>query len=912
MSKKYNDTLNLPKTEFQMKANLPSREPEIFSKWEKLDLYKKMLDKNSGNKSFILHDGPPYANGEIHLGHAMNKILKDFIVKFKSMSGFFSPFIPGWDTHGLPTELKAKKTIKDYDKLSVSELRTACQNIAMHFVDVQRNSFKRLGIFGDWNHPYITFNKEFEAKQIEVFAKLVKKGAIYRGSKPVYWCSCCKTALAEAEIEYKEDPCKSIFVEFKVKDDLGKFKNLNINLNDIFFVIWTTTPWTLPANVAICLHPDFKYSLVRSENKFFILASDLVANCMKLAGKSEFKIIKEFSGKDLEGIKTFHPFLERESLVINGNHVNLESGTGCVHTAPGHGLDDFNCCQKYNLPVVVVVNEYGIMTDDCGQFKGLKADDANDKIVDYLDSCGVLFSKKDIVHKYPHCWRCKKPVLFRATDQWFCSVDSIKQDAISAVDTVKWHPSWGGQSIRSMIQDRSDWCISRQRRWGVPIPVFFCKSCGEPLADYDTIMHVASIFEQFGSNVWYEKDSDFFLNESCKCKKCGGNSFEKEEDIMDVWFDSGSSHTAVLKDSEFPADLYLEGSDQYRGWVQSSLLTSVGIGKGAPYKEVLTHGWVLDEQSRKQSKSLGNVISPESVVNKYGADILRLWVSSANYTDNVKISDEILSQISESYRKIRNTARFILGNLYDFNPSSDCLNFEDLESIDKFIILKFKKIFDKCVEYYNRFEFYSVFHEIQNFCIIDLSNFYLDIIKDRLYVSKSSGKLRRSAQTTIWVILTHITKILAPILSFTCEEIWSFVPKKSDVESVFLLDMNFDYEVLEDSNLEEYWRNVKKLSDIIKKYLEKAREEKIIGSSLEADIELEYDGTQTDRFLNDVKDVCMVSHIKVLNKNADVKVVVKKSECNKCARCWTYDDTVGTISDNEDLCSRCFEVLKSD
>ena len=909
--KKYNETLNLPKTDFQMKANLPSREPEIFSKWEKLDLYKKMLEKNRGNKSFILHDGPPYANGEIHLGHAMNKILKDFIVKFKSMSGFFSPFIPGWDTHGLPTELKAKKSIKDYDKLSVSELREACKNIAMHFVDVQRNSFKRLGVFGDWEHPYITFNKEFESKQIQVFAELVKKGAIYRGTKPVYWCSCCKTALAEAEIEYKEDPCKSIFVEFKLKDDLGKFKDLNIDLDKIFFIIWTTTPWTIPANVAICLHPDFEYSLVKTKDKVFILASELVDSCMNLAKISEFSIIKKFKGKDLEGIVAYHPFLDKESLVINGHHVNLESGTGCVHTAPGHGLDDYNCCKGYKLPIDVVVNEYGKMNDNCGEFSGLKASEANEKIVNHLEEIGSIFSKKDIVHKYPHCWRCKKPVLFRATDQWFCSVDSIKKDAISAVDSVKWHPSWGGQSIRSMIQDRSDWCISRQRRWGVPIPVFFCESCNEPLADYDVIMRISEIFKEFGSNIWYDKEASFFLKDECKCKKCGNKNFVKEEDIMDVWFDSGSSHTAVLKESELPADLYLEGSDQYRGWFQSSLLTSVGIGKGAPYKEVLTHGWVLDEQARKQSKSLGNVISPESIITKYGSDILRLWVSSSDYTDNVKISNEILSQISESYRKIRNTARFILGNLYDFNPN-EFIKFEDLESMDKFIITRLKKIFDKCIDYYNKFEFYSVFHDIQNFCITDLSNFYLDIIKDRLYVSKPCSHTRRSAQTTIWVILNHIVKILAPILSFTCEEIWSFIPKINDIPSVFLTDMNFEYRVLNDDHIENYWKSVREISDIIKKELERAREEKIIGSSLEADVILKCDCSKVknvEQFSKDIKDVCMVSGINFENTNSDIKVKVQKSPYNKCARCWMYDKTVGKIDGHEDICSRCVSVL---
>ena len=715
MGKKYNDTLNLPKTDFPMKANLSEREPEILSKWQKNNVYKKILAKNSKNKKYILHDGPPFANGEIHLGHALNKILKDFIVKFKSMQGFCAPFIPGWDTHGLPIEVKAKKNFKSYDNLGISELRKVCKDIAENYINIQRSSFKRLGIFGDWENPYVTFEPKFEAKQIEVFANLVKNGAIYRGLKPVYWCCDCKTALAEAEIEYKQDSCDSIFVKFKLKDDLNKFSNLNIDKEKIYFLIWTTTAWTLPGNVAICLNKDFNYSLVKVNDEYLIIASDLVKSCVQEAKISDFEIIKKFSGAEFEGMKALHPFINRESLIITGGHVNLESGTGCVHTAPGHGLEDFECCKNYNFEILVPVDENGVMNSLSGGFEGMNTSEAGEKIIELLESKNLLFAKKNIVHKYPHCWRCKNPIIFRATNQWFCSVDSFKKKAINAAKNVNWMPKWGGERIESMIRERSDWCISRQRKWGVPIPIFFCKKCGEPFADYNTIIDVSKIFAEYGSGVWYEKDAEFFLKNNQTCKSCGFKEFIKEKDIMDVWFDSGSSYHAVIPESDFPADLYLEGADQYRGWFQSSLLTAVGIGKSAPYKSVLTHGWVVDEESRKQSKSLGNVIEPASIIQKYGADVLRLWVSSVDYTDNVKISSEILAQISESYRKIRNTARFILGNLYDFDPKKDLVKSEELESLDFFMILKTKKIFEKCIEFYGKFEFYSVFQEVQKF-----------------------------------------------------------------------------------------------------------------------------------------------------------------------------------------------------
>ena len=911
MSKKYNDTLNLPKTDFQMKAHLSEKEPEMLSFWENSNIYNKILEKNKNNERFILHDGPPYANGNIHLGHALNKILKDFIIKYKLMNGYYAPFRPGWDTHGLPTEIKAKNSVENCDRLTIPDLRKICKETALKYVDSQRKSFERLGIFADWKNPYITLQKEYESKQIEIFAKMARNGAIYRGAKPVYWCPSCETALAEAEIEYKHDKCKSIFVKFMVKK--ASFKSSKFkNIDNLYFLVWTTTAWTLPANVAICVNPFFDYSFVQIGNDVFIMASDRVRICMKELNIIDYKIYDyNVKGRDLEGTITDHPFINRESIVITGNHVNLEAGTGCVHTAPGHGIEDFECCTRYNFEILVPVDERGKMNSQAGEFCGMSLNEASNAIIEKLRLNGSLFACKDMVHKYPHCWRCKEAVILRVTRQWFCSVKKFRDKALKSLSSIKWFPSWGQDRMYSMIEDRSDWCISRQRKWGVPLPIFFCESCGTPFVNYETIMNVSKIFREYGSGIWFEKNADFFMTGREVCA-CGFSKFIKEKDIMDVWLDSGVSYYASLDEKDFPADLYLEGSDQFRGWFQSSLMTSIiSLGK-PPFKNVLTHGWVVDEESRKQSKSLGNVISPMDIINKYGADILRLWIASSDYQDNVKISNEILSQISESYRKIRNTARFILGNLYDFDPMNCCISFDFMKPIDKFILIKLKEINKKCIEYYEKFEFYSVFHEIQKFCISDLSNFYLDIIKDRLYVSKKEDKVRRACQTAIWVILTQITKILSPILSFTCEEIWKFIPKLESFESVFMNDMSLSFKISDDKVLEEYWDKVIETSDLIKKNLEVARQDKIIGSSLEANIKLKIKLFDNDvqKLISDLKEVCMCSEIEILESDVDAfEINISKSKYLKCARCWMHDISVGKNVDHEDLCERCIKVL---
>ncbi|MGN1051096.1 MAG: isoleucine--tRNA ligase, partial [Acutalibacteraceae bacterium] len=763
MAKDYNQTLNLPKTDFPMRAGLPKSEPVTLDSWEENKVYEKMIEKNEGKPLFILHDGPPYANGNIHLGTALNKVLKDIIVRYKNMSGFKAPYVPGWDTHGLPTELKAraKAGISNSTDISDVELRKICEEFARGYIDDQRNQFKRLGVLAQWDNPYITLLHEFEAKQIEIFAEMACKGYIYKGLKPVYWCPECKTALAEAEIEYSDDPCHSIYVKFNVTDDLGKLSALGIDPKKTSFVIWTTTTWTLPANVAICVGPKFNYSVIKSGDEYFIMAEELYKNALKDAEITDYEVVATLAGSELEYMKTAHPILDRESLVIVGDHVTLESGTGCVHTAPGHGVEDYDVCRNYpEIPIIVPVDENGYLTEEAGMFAGLSTDDANKPIALHLEETGHLFALKKIVHPYPHCWRCKKPVLFRATDQWFCSVEDFKEDAVKAIDTVEWIPGWGKDRITNMVKERKDWCISRQRKWGVPIPIFFCKECGEPHIDKDAMMAVASIFREKGSDAWFSMTAEEILPEGTKCKKCGNTTFDKEKDIMDVWFDSGSSHAAVLIQRDnlsWPADLYLEGADQYRGWFQSSLLTSVATTGKAPYKAVLTHGWVVDGEGRKMSKSLGNGIDPQEIVDQYGADVLRLWVASSDYHADIRISKDILKQLSESYRKIRNTARYILGNISDFDPDKDMVTLSELMPIDKWAISKLNELIDKVKTAYEAYEFHQVYHSVYNFCVVDMSNFYLDVLKDRLYIEAPNGKKRRAAQTAIYLILDALT-----------------------------------------------------------------------------------------------------------------------------------------------------------
>lgn len=922
-------TLNLPKTDFSMKANLPQKEPQILKKWQDENLYEKLLEKNKDKPMYLLHDGPPYANGDIHLGHALNKILKDIIVKYKNMNGFCAPFVPGWDGHGLPIELKARKklNLNNCDEISDLELRKICKECALEYVDRQREQFKRLGAIGDWENPYITFAPKFVAEQIKVFAKMTEKGAIYRGLKPVHWCSTCKTALAEAEIEYKTDDCESIFVKFNVIDDKSLFKNVGADLQKTYFVIWTTTPWSLPGNVAVCLGSNFEYSLIKCGDEFLVIADKLKEKCMELLGNIGYQTVAKFKGSELENMKSAHPFFKRESLVILGSHVTLESGTGCVHTAPGHGIEDFEVCKKYNLPTIVPINDDGIFTSDAEMFAGMNLNEANKAIVKHLESSNLLFSKQCIKHQYPHCWRCKDPLLFRATRQWFCSIDSFKETALHAIDDVEWIPHWGKERIKSMVSDRSDWCISRQRKWGVPIPIFLCKNCEEPLIDSNVMKNVARIFRAEGADSWYSKNTEEFLGGEIMCKNCGHKKFSKENDIMDVWFDSGTTHEFVCSKkngTKWPADLYLEGGDQFRGWFQSSLLTAAATKGGAPYKTVLATGWVVDEEGNKQSKSLGNVVDPSDVINKYGADILRLWVASSDYQCDMKVSYNLLKQISESYRKIRNTARFILGNLYDFVLNDELNDFENFQEIDKWILYRLKKLEDNVKLAYNSFEFHTVFNLIHKFCIIDLSNFYLDILKDRLYVYNSNDIERKTGQNAMFIILSSITKMLAPILSFTAEEIWSAIPHKTseNAESIFLNNMFEKIGVNSNQDFLMKWDNIYKFSGEIKKILEIYRKNKVVGSSLEAEVIVYCSDEGSLKMLNDLKDdlrdVLKISKLIVKNndfgeqkceKISNVSITVKKSEHKKCERCWNFSENIGKNADYPVLCDRCIKIL---
>ncbi len=919
--KDYNATLNLPKTDFPMRAGLPKSEPVMLKQWEEEKVYEKLMKKGEGKPLFVLHDGPPYANGDIHLGHALNKILKDFIVRYKNMAGFQAPFVPGWDTHGLPTELKARQKagIGNSADISVVELRKLCEEFVSGYINDQREQFKRLGCIGEWDNPYVTLKHEYEAEQIKVFAEMADKGYIYRGLKPVYWCPECKTALAEAEIEYAEDPCHSIYVKFNVTDDLGKFEAMGIDPKKVYFVIWTTTTWTLPANVAICVGPRYEYSVIKCGEEYYVMATDLYKSAMEEAGITDYEVVATIKGSELEYMKTQHPFLDRESLLIVGDHVTLESGTGCVHTAPGHGVDDYNVCRNYpEIPVICPVNGDGVLTEEAGEFAGLTTDEANKKIAIKLDETGALFALKKIIHQYPHCWRCKSPILFRATDQWFCSVDDFKDAAVDAINTVQWIPAWGQDRITSMVRDRKDWCISRQRKWGVPIPIFYCKDCGEPYINKDAMLAVADLFGKEGSNAWFDRDASEILPEGTKCPQCGGTAFDKEKDIMDVWFDSGSSHTAVCKRRGylgFPADLYLEGNDQYRGWFQSSLLTSVATTGTAPYRAVLTHGMILDMEKRKMSKSLGNGISPQEVMKQFGADVLRLWVASCDYQSDVNISFDILKQLSESYRKIRNTARYILGNLSDFNPDADMVPVDELLPIDKWAIATLNDLIEKVKTSYDNYEFHIVYHSIHNFCVVEMSNFYLDVLKDRLYTEKADSHSRKAAQTAIYLILNAMTRMLAPILAYTSDEIWKFMPHGAadNAEHVIYNDMPETIALTVDDGFMAFWEEIHALRDDVKKAIEPLVKEKTIKGSLEAKVTLAAGGDKLaflQKAEGELKAAFIVSEVEIVDNGGELAVTVEKAEGEKCERCWAISKTVGQSEEHPTLCARCCEILK--
>ena len=916
----YGKTLNLPQTDFPMRGNLPENEPKTAERVFENGLYEKMLEKNKGNKPFVLHDGPPYANGEIHLGHALNKILKDTIVRYKNLQGFYTPFIPGFDTHGMPTEKKAiEKLGLNRDEIPVSEFRNTCKQFTMEYKDKQIAGFKRLGVLADWKNPYITYQPQMEAKQIGVFGGMYKKGYIYKGLKPVYWCTDCETALAEAEIEYKDVDSNTAYVKFSVKDSKGLF-----DIENTYIVIWTTTPWTLPGNLAITLGGDFDYSLVRTNNETLIIASALVEEVMKVAGIEEYTVINEIKGEKLKGVICKHPFMERDSIVVLGSpdtiDVQLDSGTGAVHTAPGYGKEDYLCGLKNGLEVITCVDGKGHQTEDAGMFAGQFYAKSDKTIIAWLEENGLLLASQKVNHSYPHCWRCKKPVIFRATKQWFASVDGFRKETLEAIKGVKWYPAWGEERITKMVEERNDWCISRQRTWGVPIPVFYCKDCEKEYVTEESLEKIQKIFAEKGSNAWFDLTEKELMPEGAKCE-CGCTEFVKEKDIMDVWFDSGSTHESVIAERGLPeADLYLEGSDQYRGWFQSSLLTSIATKGVAPYKQVVTHGYTVDEKGNKMSKSLGNGIDPKDVVDKYGADILRLWVLASDYKSDVSVSQNILKQVSEVYRKIRNTARYILGNIFDFDVENP-VPYEDLLEIDKWALTKLNRLINDCTRAYDNYDFNIAYRALNQFCVVDMSAFYLDIIKNRLYTYRADSVERRAAQTTMYEILSSLVRLLAPMISFTAEEIWQYMPhrKGENLESVmlnFYPKMNVKYE---NEKLELKWERLIKIKDAVSKKLEIARAEKKIGISLEAKVILYAESEEYD-FIKDkadlLKEICMVSGLEISEnrRNQDEEVAigveVKPADGKKCERCWQYSPTVGEDIEHPTICHECSEALK--
>jgi len=920
----YNQTVHLPQTDFPMRAGLPKREPEMLQEMYDHDLYHKMVKRNEGKPTFVLHDGPPYANGNIHIGTALNKILKDMIVKHRNMTGWCAPYVPGWDTHGLPIEsavLKDKKVKRD--EMTTAQFRTKCREYAESYIEKMTGQFQRLGVLGEWENPYITLLPEFEAKQIEVFGKMAEKGLIYKGMKPVYWCPFDQTALAEAEIEYADDPCTTIFVKFPVADDKGKLGQY-ADLSRTYFVIWTTTPWTIPGNYAICLNAEFDYVLLQvPSGDVYVLAQDLAESVCKAAGidYAACTVLATLKGSAFELMRAKHPLFDRESVILNGEHVTLDAGSGCVHTAPGFGAEDFQICQQYDkaglthIGVPVPVNAKGVMTDE--RYNGQFYAKGNDMVVADLEAEGFLVAKENITHSYPHCWRCKHPIIYRATEQWFCSVDAIKDAAVKACDSIQWKPEWGKERMTSMITERNDWCISRQRVWGVPIPVFYCKKCGKYHITDASIKAVSDLFRKEGSDAWYKYDANDILPKTEVCE-CGASDWEKDPDIMDVWFDSGSTWSAVCRERpelRWPVDMYMEGADQFRGWFQSSLLTSVATQGVAPYREVLCHGWVVDAQGKQMHKSAGNGMEPSEIIRDYGADIIRLWVASSDYTVDVRAGKEIFRQLSEAYRKMRNTARFMLGNISDFDPAKDMVDDDQLFEIDRWALEACNKLTATMRDAYEHYDFSRAYHALYNFCVIDMSNFYMDVIKDRLYCADDHA--RRCAQTALYRILVDFTKLLAPILCFTSQEIWSYIPKLDGMKDYVVFEQMPEAKAAADEAFEAKWDRIMAIRDDVKKVLEQARADKVIGSALEAGLTL-YCSKEVYDFLNaipmdELADLFIVSHVDLVEGEGGVKGLVEglgvsaaHAAGNKCLRCWKYETTVG----EDGLCPRCAKVLK--
>lgn len=926
----YSKTLNLPETEFPMRAGLPEREPEFLKYWEENKIYEKKQELHAGHKKFVLHDGPPYANGKIHMGTALNKILKDIIMKYKYAQGFDTPYVPGWDTHGMPIEHAAIKNLGlNRHELDTLVLRKECHDYALKWIDEQRTDFKRLGVLGDWDHPYITMTHDYEAVQIHVFGEMAKKGYIYKGKKAVYWCPHCETALAEAEIEYGEEKSPAIFVKMPLVKDNGMLPEAAQG-KPAYIVIWTTTPWTMPANVAIALHPDFEYAWIECEGEILFMAKEMLEAVGKVCKKDLSNIIGTCKGKDMEYAECRHPFetIDRKSLVVLADYVTLEAGTGCVHTAPGHGADDFETGVRYNLPIICPVDGSGKLTAEAGaDFAGMFVFDANVPIIKYLAGLNRLFGKENIRHQYAHCWRCKNPIIYRATEQWFASVDGFREEALNAIaNDVQWIPSWGEARIHNMVADRHDWCISRQRVWGVPIPIFYCEDCNEHLVNDDTINAVADLFAKEGSDAWWAHSAEEILPQGTKCPKCGGTHFRKESDIMDVWFDSGSSHAAVCKtrpELAWPADMYLEGSDQHRGWFQSSLLTSVATEGKAPYHAVLTHGYVVDGEGRKMSKSVGNTVAPQEVIAQYGADIIRLWAASSDYKADIRISKEILKQLSEVYRKIRNTIRYILGNTNDFNYETDKVEFKDMLELDRWALMHMQLLKKEVSAAYESYDFHVLYHAIHNFCSVEMSSYYLDILKDRLYAYKADSFERRSAQTAMYEIMLDLVVMIAPVLSFTMEEVWQFMKKPASMpESVFMMPWPECKEEYIDEALESKWDNFIEIRSEITRVLEGARRAKTIGHSLDAKVELHATGEALAILRSvegDLATLLIVSQAKLVEGLAggveatgreDLKVTVQAAEGEKCERCWIYSDTVGKDAEHPTVCARCAAALK--
>lgn len=928
----YKDTLNLPTTDFPMKANLGQKEPEILKFWEEKDIYKKIQDKNKNSAHYILHDGPPYANGNIHIGHALNKILKDIIVKYRSMKGFYAPYVPGWDCHGLPIELQVDKNLGDRkEKMDVISKRAHCREYAEKYFKIQRDEFKRLGVFGDWEKPYLTMSYDYEATIVREFFRFVEYGSIYKGKKPVHWCPSCVTALAEAEVEYAEKESPSIFVKFQVIDEDIKKYLPELKDRKVYIIIWTTTPWTLPANLALAVHPDLIYDAVEKEGEILIIADEnlngLMANNV-ISGE----VINHFPGSRLEGIRAVHPFIDRTSMIIPAEFVSAGEGTGIVHIAPGHGEDDYEVGIRYNLDILAPVDDKGRFTKAVPEFEGQFVFKANDEIIKTLSNKGALIHLEKIRHSYPHCWRCKKPVIFRATAQWFISMkaNSLREKCLEEINRITWIPAWGKDRIYGMVSNRPDWCISRQRSWGVPITLITCEDCGAFVNDKALFENIVNMVLREGADIWFKLDISEILGKDFKCPSCGGSSLKKEMDILDVWFDSGVSHSAVLEQDKrlsWPADLYLEGSDQHRGWFQSSLLASVGTRQTAPYKTVLTHGFTVDGQGKKMSKSLGNVISPQEVIKANGADILRIWVSAEDYRDDIRISKEIISRLTEAYRKIRNTGRYLLGNIYDFDGNDYS---GQLLEIDRWAMSKLQRLIKKAGDAYEKFDFHEVFHSIYNFCVVDMSSFYLDILKDRLYTFKKDSPERLAAQWVLFNILIDMTRLIAPILSFTAEEIWSHIKKRFDskesiTESIFLAGFPSANDSFIDGDLEARWDKLIAIRDEANKAMEIKRKDKFIGNSLEAkltlyakdeiyDLLLRYkdflptlfivSSASVEAFQDDIQDIYAGQGVK------DLFIKVERADGAKCERCWNFSVKVGIFDEHPQICERCYHALK--